>query len=303
MLNLSYRGLGSIQLACFTCRHQRVEWKKEFFSLQRVVSFLIVHESCRVIGACCSWLTFILTKSIGLGKSALQTEPAVEQVFLTPTPRLKADFEQQVDVTLFLKSSNGGYPGCFKPPTWWRKRLLYMLSHLKVCSSLFELGGIRIVVYKGQLKPDQLKTYCYADLGTESFDARNFNMEYTMLQKIDTVLLPWPLLDEIFKFGGGKGIGIGQVTDGRFLGATLEQNGLCPGQFYATYSGRVFMASEVDVVDILPEGVFRKGRLNPRMMLLADFVKYIVVDDEALKKQYSLARPWPHWGTGLKDKK
>ncbi|KAF6147125.1 hypothetical protein GIB67_036844 [Kingdonia uniflora] len=40
--------------------------------------------------------------------------------------------------------------------------------------------------------------------------ARKFNVEYTMLQKLDAVVLPWPLLDEIFKFGGGKGIEIGQ---------------------------------------------------------------------------------------------
>lgn len=36
------------------------------------------------------------TDNSGLGNSALQTEPVVEQVFLTPTPRSKADFEQQV---------------------------------------------------------------------------------------------------------------------------------------------------------------------------------------------------------------
>lgn len=55
------------------------------------------------------------------------------------------------------------------------------------------------------------------------------------------------------------------------------------------------MASEVGVVDIPPEDVLRKGRLNPGMMLLVDFEKHIVVDDEALKHQYSLARPYGEW--------
>lgn len=55
------------------------------------------------------------------------------------------------------------------------------------------------------------------------------------------------------------------------------------------------MASEVGVVDIPPEDVSRKGRLNPGMMLLVDFENHIVVDDEALKKQYSLARPYSEW--------
>jgi len=55
------------------------------------------------------------------------------------------------------------------------------------------------------------------------------------------------------------------------------------------------MASEVGVVDIPPEDVSKKGRLNPGMMLLVDFDKHVVVDDEALKKQYSLARPYGDW--------
>lgn len=55
------------------------------------------------------------------------------------------------------------------------------------------------------------------------------------------------------------------------------------------------MASEVGVVDIPPEDVSRKGRLNPGMMLLVDFDNHTVVDDEALKKQYSQARPYGVW--------
>lgn len=85
------------------------------------------------------------------------------------------------------------------------------------------------------------------------------------------------------------------VTDGRYLGATLDRNGLRPGRFYMTHSGRVIMASEVGVVDIPPEDVYRKGRLNPGMMLLVDFENHIVVDDEVLKQQYSLERPYSKW--------
>lgn len=55
------------------------------------------------------------------------------------------------------------------------------------------------------------------------------------------------------------------------------------------------MASEVGVVDVPPEDVSRKGRLNPGMMLLVDFENHQVVDDEALKKQYSQARPYGEW--------
>lgn len=75
----------------------------------------------------------------------------------------------------------------------------------------------------------------------------------------------------------------------------MDRNGLRPGRFYVTHSGRVVMASEVGVVDIPVEDVSRKGRLNPGMMLLVDFEKHIVVNDDALKEQYSLARPYGEW--------
>lgn len=85
------------------------------------------------------------------------------------------------------------------------------------------------------------------------------------------------------------------VTDGRYLGATLDRNGLRPGRFYVTYSGRVIMASEVGVVDVPNEDVMRKGRLNPGMMLLVDFENNCVVDDDVLKNQYSKAQPYGKW--------
>ncbi|KAH7299672.1 hypothetical protein KP509_24G023300 [Ceratopteris richardii] len=84
-------------------------------------------------------------------------------------------------------------------------------------------------------------------------------------------------------------------TDGRYLGATLDRNGLRPGRYYETHSGRVIMASEVGVVDIPPEDVSKKGRLNPGMMLLVDFERHVVVDDDQLKKQYAARHPYADW--------
>lgn len=40
------------------------------------------------------------TDNTGLGKSALQTEPVIEQVFLTHSPRSKVDLERQVQILL-----------------------------------------------------------------------------------------------------------------------------------------------------------------------------------------------------------
>ncbi|KMT16040.1 hypothetical protein BVRB_3g052140 isoform A [Beta vulgaris subsp. vulgaris] len=322
------------------------------------------------------WRT-VPTDNSGLGKSALLTEPVVEQVFLTPTPRSKADFEQQmyilrrvsmVAIRAALNLQHGG------------------VRDFYICSL-----SSRTVVYKGQLKPSQLKEYYYWDLGNERFTSymalvhsrfsTNTFPSWDRAQpmrvlghngEINTLRgnVNWmraregllkckelglsknemkkllPIVDASSSDSGafdgvlellvraGKSIpeavmmlipeawqndknmdpqrrafyeyfsalmepwdgpALITFTDGRYLGATLDRNGLRPGRFYITHSGRVIMASEVGVVDIPPEDVSKKGRLNPGMMLLVDFDKHIVVDDDALKKQYSLARPYGDW--------
>ncbi|KAG4117766.1 hypothetical protein ERO13_D12G251500v2 [Gossypium hirsutum] len=317
------------------------------------------------------------TDNSGLGNAALQTEPVIEQVFLTPTPRSKADLEQQmyilrrvsmVAIRAALNLQHGG------------------VRDFYICSL-----SSRTVVYKGQLKPDQLQNYYYADLGNERFTSymalihsrfstntfpswdraqpmrvlghngeintlrgninwmkaregllkcKELGLSKNEMKKLlpivdasssdsgafDGVLellvragrsLPeavmmmipeaWqndknmdPQRKALYEYFSAlmepwDGPALISFTDGRYLGATLDRNGLRPGRFYVTHSGRVIMASEVGVVDIPPADVLRKGRLNPGMMLLVDFENHIVVDDEALKQQYSLARPYGEW--------
>ncbi|KAI8008765.1 hypothetical protein LOK49_LG07G00220 [Camellia lanceoleosa] len=322
------------------------------------------------------WRT-VPTDNSGLGNSALQTEPVIEQVFLTPTPKSKVDFEQQlyilrrvsmVAIRAALNLQHGG------------------VRDFYICSL-----SSRTVVYKGQLKPNQLKQYYYADLGNERFTSymalihsrfstntfpswdraqpmrvlghngeintlrgnvnwmkaregllkcKELGLSKNEMKKLlpivdasssdsgafDGVLellvragrsLPeavmmmipeaWqndknmdPHRKALYEYFSAlmepwDGPALISFTDGRYLGATLDRNGLRPGRFYVTHSGRVIMASEVGVVDIQPEDVCRKGRLNPGMMLLVDFEKHVVVDDEELKQQYSLSRPYGEW--------
>jgi glutamate synthase (NADH) len=84
-------------------------------------------------------------------------------------------------------------------------------------------------------------------------------------------------------------------TDGRFLGATLDRNGLRPGRYYLTKGGRVIMASEVGVVDVDPADVAVKGRLMPGNIFLVDFEAGCVVRDEEMKARISGARPYGDW--------
>lgn len=69
-------------------------------------------------------------------------------------------------------------------------------------------------------------------------------------------------------------------TDGRYIGATLDRNGLRPGRYYLTKSNRVIMASEVGVVDVPHEDIKKKGRLMPGNIFLVDFDEHRVVTDE-----------------------
>ena len=72
------------------------------------------------------------------------------------------------------------------------------------------------------------------------------------------------------------------LTESR-IGAVLDRNGLRPSRYYVTKDGLVVMASEVGVLDIPPESVLRKGRLQPGRMFLVDTEAGRIVDDEEIK--------------------
>lgn len=84
-------------------------------------------------------------------------------------------------------------------------------------------------------------------------------------------------------------------TDGRFIGATLDRNGLRPCRYYVTKDDKVVMASEVGVLDIEPSNVAYKGRLQPGRMFLVDFEQGRIIDDEELKADVASRRPYQQW--------
>lgn len=51
-------------------------------------------------------------------------------------------------------------------------------------------------------------------------------------------------------------------TDGRYIGAILDRNGLRPSRFYITKDNILIMASEVGVYDVAPEDVILKVRFT-----------------------------------------
>lgn len=84
-------------------------------------------------------------------------------------------------------------------------------------------------------------------------------------------------------------------TDGRYIGATLDRNGLRPGRYYLTKNGRVIMASEVGVIDVPAKDIVMKGRLKPGNIFLVDFDEHRVVDDDEVKLKYSKMNPYGDW--------
>ena len=84
-------------------------------------------------------------------------------------------------------------------------------------------------------------------------------------------------------------------TDGQYIGAVLDRNGLRPSRYYITHDDRVIMASEVGVLPVAPELVKSKGRLQPGRMFLVDFEKGELIADDVLKSTLAAQRPYGNW--------
>lgn len=84
-------------------------------------------------------------------------------------------------------------------------------------------------------------------------------------------------------------------TDGHYIGATLDRNGLRPSRFYITHDDRVIMASEVGVLPVDPAIVKEKGRLQPGKMFLVDFAEGRLIPDEELKTEFASKMPYGKW--------
>ena len=84
-------------------------------------------------------------------------------------------------------------------------------------------------------------------------------------------------------------------TDGQIVGGTLDRNGLRPCRYMITTDGLVIMASETGVVDIPPEKVRQKGRLQPGRMFLVDTVEGRIITDNEIKSKVARQKPYRRW--------
>jgi glutamate synthase (ferredoxin) len=84
-------------------------------------------------------------------------------------------------------------------------------------------------------------------------------------------------------------------TDGKKIGAVLDRNGLRPSRYYVVKDDLVIMASEVGVLDIAPDRVLQKDRLQPGRMFLVDTEEGRIVADEELKHKIATEQPYRLW--------
>ncbi len=84
-------------------------------------------------------------------------------------------------------------------------------------------------------------------------------------------------------------------TDGDYIGALLDRNGLRPSRYTVTKSGKLIMSSEIGVVDIAPEDVESHGRLEPGKMFLVDMNEGRIINDKEIKSKIVSERPYKEW--------
>jgi len=85
-------------------------------------------------------------------------------------------------------------------------------------------------------------------------------------------------------------------TDGRYIGATLDRNGLRPSRYYVTKDDHVVLSSEIGVIPELKDSDVKiKHRLEPGKMFLVDFNTERIVPDDEIKEQIAALNPYGDW--------
>ena len=84
-------------------------------------------------------------------------------------------------------------------------------------------------------------------------------------------------------------------TDGNYIGAVLDRNGLRPSRYSVTKDGYVIMSSETGVVDVPSSNIEYHGRLEPGKMFLVNMTEGRIVEDEEIKEEIASRHPYKQW--------
>lgn len=84
-------------------------------------------------------------------------------------------------------------------------------------------------------------------------------------------------------------------SDGRFVGASLDRNGLRPARFTITSDGVIVLASEAGAVDLPAEAIVEKGRLGPGEIIAVDTAKGMLLRNRQIKSEVAERKPYADW--------
>ncbi|WP_424832277.1 glutamate synthase large subunit [Ruegeria sp.] len=91
------------------------------------------------------------------------------------------------------------------------------------------------------------------------------------------------------------------MTDGRWVCAGLDRNGLRPMRYVVTGDGLVIAGSEAGMVPIDEASVAEKGALGPGQMLAVDMKKGKLYRDTQIKNKLARALPFGNWVSKIND--
>lgn len=84
-------------------------------------------------------------------------------------------------------------------------------------------------------------------------------------------------------------------SDGRYVGATLDRNGLRPARYKIYEDGLVVMGSEAGVVPLDEKKVVQKGRLGPGRIIAIDTKTARFLNNDEVKSQVAGQKPYLAW--------
>ncbi|MEO7020013.1 MAG: glutamate synthase central domain-containing protein, partial [Ktedonobacteraceae bacterium] len=84
-------------------------------------------------------------------------------------------------------------------------------------------------------------------------------------------------------------------SDGRYVGATLDRNGLRPMRYTLTGQGLLIVASEAGVLPCEPSEIVARGRLGPGEMLAVDLQQGVFLRNTEIKQELAQRQPYQQW--------
>ncbi|HPJ37824.1 MAG TPA: glutamate synthase large subunit [Spirochaetota bacterium] len=159
------------------------------------------------------------------------------------------------------------------------RKILPVIEPGKSDSASFD-NALELLVMAGRSMPHSLMM-----LIPESWNEKNpipENLKY-FYEYHSTIMEPW------------DGPASMVFCDGRYVGGTLDRNGLRPSRYVVTSDNLIVMGSEVGVQTFPPEKVIYKGRLMPGKLLLVDTAEGRIIPDAEIKDRIAGSRPYREW--------